>query len=260
MSKRRRCVLIRPGVVLVAALLVGRMAAQTDVLLEVGGRYVQGGLPVEYTEGTSRTVEQVDRRGSTGAVVDLAVLIRGRSDRFGVLLGPAVHIGSQRAQVRSVISTSRPSSFESTTSTWTGTFKAPVLSLGMALHAWWQAAPRFAVTLGPRFGVVHLPSAREEGTLRTVTVRYDAGWNPISTGTEETAYAFDVPVRQRTLATAGMQAGLRFLPLPGLVLALSGGAEFGLTDPVYHPGAQAFGALTVGWMLPLGTSPPAVEN
>lgn len=244
---------------LLAGLLAGRISGQSAMLLEVGGRYVQGGLPVEYTEGTSRTIEQVDRRGSAGAGLDLAVLIRGRSDRFGVLLGPAVHIGSQRAQVRSVSSSYQPSGLESTTSTWTGTFKAPALSIGMALHAWWQAAPRFAVTLGPRFGVVHLPSAREEGTVRTVTVRYDPGWNPVSTETEESSYVFDVPVRQRTLATAGVQAGVRFLPLPGLVLGLSGGAEFGVTNP-YHPGAQAFGAVSVGWMLPLGTSPPAVEN
>lgn len=259
MSKRRRCVLVRTGVVVLAALVAGRMSGQTDVLLEVGGRYVQGGLPMEYTEGTSRTVEQVERRGSAGAMVDLAVLIRGRSDRFGVLLGPGVRIGSQRAMVRSVSSTVLPSSMKSTTSTWTGTFKAPALSFAMALQAWWQAAPRIAVTAGPRFGVVHLPSAREEGTVRTVTVRYDPGWDPISTETEETAYAFDVPVRQRTLGTAGVQAGVRFLPLPGLVLGLGGGLEFGMANS-YHRGSQAFGAVSFGWMLSAQAAPRPVEN
>ena len=235
-------------------------SAQPALLVEVGPTLVQGGLVPGYRDGDGRTFMGSDRVSAVGFRAGLAVLVRPEQGRAGLMIGPEVHLGVQRAMIRSESSTATPSGLRSDLSRWTGRFSAPLFQGGLAVHGWWQATGPLAITAGPAVRLAYVGSAQEVGTVETTTTHYDPGWTPQYTEVTSSTYVLQPSAEDRALLVATLQAGLRYQPLPGLVLSLMGGVEFRSTDPVLHAGRQAFGALTVGWLAPLRAAAPAVEN
>lgn len=234
--------------------------AQPALLVEVGPSLVQGGLVPGYRDGDGRTFMGSDRVSAVGFRAGLAVLVRPEGGRGGLLIGPEVHLGVQRAMIRSESTHTAPSSLRSDLSRWSGRFTAPLFQGGLAGHGWWQATGPLAITAGPAVRLAYVGSAQEIGTVETTTTHFDPGWTPQYTEVTSSTYVLQPSVEDRALLVATLQAGLRYQPLPGLVLSLMGGVEFRSTDPVLHAGRQAFGALTVGWLAPLRAAATAVDN
>lgn len=235
--------------------------AQPAMLLEVGPSLVQGGLLPGYRDGDGRTFMGSDRIHAFGFRAGLAVLVRPEGGRGGLLIGPEVCLGSQRAMIRSESAHTAPSSLRSDVSRWSGRFSAPLFQGGLAVHGWWQAFAPLAITAGPAVRLAFVVSALEVGTVKTTTTHYDPGWGPQWTEVTSSTYVLQPSVKDRALLVTAFQAGLRYQPLRGLLLGLVGGVEFGSTDVSLHGGSQAFGALTVGWLAPLqAATARSVEN
>ncbi|MBV6404406.1 MAG: hypothetical protein GFGODING_01157 [Flavobacteriales bacterium] len=244
-----------------AATWITMGSAQPALLVDVGPTVVQGGLVPGYRDGEGRKFLGSDRSHAFGFRAGLAVLVRPTGGRGGLLIGPEMCLGSQRAMIRSESTSMAPSSLRSEVHRWTGRFDARMFQGGLAVHGWWQALPPLAVTAGPAVRLAYVTSTREAGTVETTTIHYDPGWVPQWTEVTSSSYVVQPSVEDRMMLVAGLQAGLRYQPLPGLLLSLVGGVEFGATDRALYGGRQAFGALTVGWLAPLqAAAGRSVEN